>query len=117
MTRIFGYLGGYFWSSNVAVRDFSVLINVHLYSSATFRISIGKDEIKLVQKSDWLWDGSILFNLSVPKGIHVDLNVRIPGWTHGWEVRGIYSGLSLKSSNIVLGNHLPFRQSILSRVT
>jgi DUF1680 family protein len=117
VTRLLGYLGGYFWTGNVDVRDFSVLINVHLYGSATLTVPIGNDEVKLVQKSDWPWDGSILFNLSVPKGIQVDLNLRIPGWAHDWEVRCIYSGSTFKFSNTDSRYHLPFRQSILLRVT
>jgi DUF1680 family protein len=86
VTRLLGYIGGYLWSFTTEEKKKSVQVNVHMYSSAQLSILIGKDTVKLEQKSNWPWDGKIELSLRSPSEVSTTIKLRIPGWAEGWEV-------------------------------
>ena len=87
MTRTLGFLGGYVWSSNSDVERRQATINVHLYTSATLKLEIGDSEVHISQSTDWPWDGTVKFDITISgPPIDISLRLRIPGWSSSHEV-------------------------------
>ncbi|KAI2624956.1 glycoside hydrolase family 127 protein [Hypoxylon sp. NC1633] len=76
--RLFGSLGGYLWDYGGDGDD--AYVNVHLYTTAKVSFEVGDKQIMLEQKSNWPWEGNILFNLQAPSSANVTLKLRIPSW-------------------------------------
>lgn len=85
VTRTLGFLGGYLWSHTV--KDQSVIVNVHLYSSASLNVQTSEYTVKITQQTDWPWSGDVNFDVQTG-GAFVDLQVRlrIPDWAKEWQV-------------------------------
>lgn len=83
LLRLFGCLGGYVWDFGCDEGD--AFINVHLYTWAkcTFDAGEGGNSITLEQKSNWPWEGNILFQLQAPLSVSTTVRLRIPGWAEG----------------------------------
>lgn len=86
MTRLLGYIGGYLWGFNTDDKK-SVQVNVHLYSSATLKIPIGKKRVEITQRSNWPWDGNVYFSVRDVPDVSVTIKLRIPSWATSYEVR------------------------------
>ncbi|KAI1085310.1 glycoside hydrolase family 127 protein [Whalleya microplaca] len=78
VTRLFGSIGGYIWDYGGTGKD--VFVNVHLYATAEVTFQVGEQQIVLEQKSNWPWEGNILFQLQAPESANVTLRLRIPAW-------------------------------------
>jgi uncharacterized protein len=89
VTRLLGYIGGYLWSFDANEQKKSAQVKVHMYSSAQLAIPVGKDTVKLEQKSNWPWDGKIEFDLQGASEVATTIKLRIPAWAEGWEVRRV----------------------------
>ncbi|KAI0012272.1 glycoside hydrolase family 127 protein [Xylariaceae sp. FL0662B] len=76
--RLFGSIGGYMWDYGGKGKD--VFVNVHLYTTARVEFQVGEQQIVLEQKSNWPWEGNILFQLQAPASANVTLKLRIPAW-------------------------------------
>ncbi|RDW89779.1 hypothetical protein BP6252_01811 [Coleophoma cylindrospora] len=83
ITRTFGMLGGYLWSSNVKGKD--VAINVHLYNSATLSLDVDGTPVTLQQETDWPWKSSVSFTLDTTPSLNVTIRLRIPSWVQASE--------------------------------
>ncbi|OTA70433.1 glycoside hydrolase family 127 protein [Hypoxylon sp. EC38] len=77
--RLFGCLGGYLWDYGGSGKD--AYVNVHLYTKAKVTFQVEDQEITLEQKSNWPWEGNILFQLQAPLSTNVTVKLRIPSWT------------------------------------
>lgn len=101
VSRLFGSLGGYLWhfGSSTADSDSGVEeahVNVHLYTTAKLKFETDKRRpVVLEQKTNWPWEGNIMFTLSTPPKTHpgphhtaapplkTTIRLRIPSWSHG----------------------------------
>lgn len=88
VTRLFGSLGGYFWSSEVNDSRKTVDVNVHLYGSATYKVETSAGAVEVTQKSNWPLEGSIAFEVKNTTGYAVQVRLRIPQYAETFEVRG-----------------------------
>lgn len=79
--RLFGSLGGYLWDYGGTGKD--AYVNVHLYTTAKLKFQVEDQEISLEQKSNWPWEGNILFQLEAPAATNVTIRLRIPSWAQG----------------------------------
>ncbi len=87
VTRLLGYIGGYLWSSQTNLEKKTVQVNVHMYSSAVLKVPVGKELVKLEQKSNWPWDGKIEFSVENSTNIPTTIKLRIPAWAgECWQV-------------------------------
>lgn len=84
LTRLYGSLGGYLWDYGEGTENGQVEVNVHLYTSAevTFKTESG-GAITLRQKSNWPWEGNILFQLASEKPCQTTIRLRLPAWSAG----------------------------------
>lgn len=82
LTRLYGSLGGYLWDYGESGETGQVDINVHLYTSAevTFDTKPG-GSVTLRQKSNWPWEGNILFELTSEKPCQTTIRLRLPAWS------------------------------------
>src|ERR1700753_1174842 len=65
VARVLGHISGYVFSTE-KVSSTSATVNVHLFASATLRFKLdGSDNktVSLAQKTDYPWNGEIVFNL------------------------------------------------------
>lgn len=104
VSRLFGSLGGYLWhfgssaANPAAAADDDngierVYINVHLYTTARLEFKTEKRRpVVLEQKSNWPWEGNIMFTLSTPptlpishhaRPLQTTIRLRIPSWSGG----------------------------------
>ncbi|WYZ41481.1 hypothetical protein EsH8_V_000376 [Colletotrichum jinshuiense] len=83
VTRLFGSLGGYLWDYGGDEAKGEAFVNVHLYTSAEVKFPVGGAEVTLSQKSNWPWEGNILFQLKGAEGLATTIRLRIPAWSKG----------------------------------
>lgn len=99
VSRLFGSLGGYLWhfgsgsgSSGTSVRDDDkeeeeedAFINVHLYASAraSFTTRRAGHPVTLEQKTNWPWEGNVLFTLRAHPATRTTIRLRVPAWSRG----------------------------------
>jgi DUF1680 family protein len=86
VTRLLGYIGGYLWTSKADEEKNSAEVNIHMYSSAQLAVPVGKDIIKLEQKSNWPWEAKTELELRDAGDVSVTVRLRIPSWAEDWEV-------------------------------
>jgi uncharacterized protein len=89
VTRTFGMLGGYLWSSNVNEQE--VEIDVHLYNSAVLSFNVAGGTVSLKQDTNWPWDNSVMFTLEAPASLDVTIKLRIPSWAKPFEDGRLYT--------------------------
>jgi len=87
VTRLLGYIGGYLWTSQTGESESSVAVNVHMYTSATLSIPLGKQVVEIEQKSNWPWEGNIEFAIRNLGELSATMKLRIPSWATTWQVR------------------------------
>jgi uncharacterized protein len=95
VTRILGYLGGFFWTVIPSESKDHFTVNVHMYGAATLEIPVGDRTIKIQQQSEWPWKGDIHFKVDIPSDISVDINFRIPQYLQAdrWQVSASFLGI------------------------
>ncbi|KAI0842688.1 glycoside hydrolase family 127 protein [Hypoxylon sp. FL0890] len=76
--RLFGCLGGYLWDYGGNGKD--AYVNVHLYTTAKVTFPVEDQRITLEQKSNWPWEGNILFQLQASSSTNITIKLRIPSW-------------------------------------
>ncbi|KAI1331873.1 glycoside hydrolase family 127 protein [Xylariaceae sp. FL0255] len=78
VSRLFGSLGGYLWDYGGKEQD--VFINVHLYTTAKVSFQVDKQDVVFEQKSNWPWEGKVIFQFEAPPSTKTTIKLRIPGW-------------------------------------
>ncbi|KAK7418320.1 hypothetical protein QQZ08_011307 [Neonectria magnoliae] len=81
VSRLFGSLGGYLW--DYGFEGESAFINVHLYAGAKVSFAANGTPITLEQKSNWPWEGNVMFTLSSPSPLQMTIRLRLPAWSNG----------------------------------
>ncbi|KAK1725359.1 uncharacterized protein BDZ83DRAFT_576784 [Colletotrichum acutatum] len=91
VTRLFGSLGGYLWDYGGVGGEgeggkTGAFVNVHLYTSAEVKFPVEGTEVTFSQKSNWPWEGNILFQLKGAESLDTTIRLRIPAWAtqHGY---------------------------------
>ncbi|EXF74526.1 hypothetical protein CFIO01_02004 [Colletotrichum fioriniae PJ7] len=85
VTRLFGSLGGYLWDYGGVHGEneegkTGAFVNVHLYTSAEVKFPVEGAEVTFSQKSNWPWEGNILFQLKGAESLDTTIRLRIPAW-------------------------------------
>lgn len=60
---------------------------VHLYAASTAQLTLGGTDVKMIQNTDYPWDGRVSFRLGLTGPSRFKLALRIPGWCNGATVR------------------------------
>ncbi|KAF7544783.1 hypothetical protein G7Z17_g9679 [Cylindrodendrum hubeiense] len=81
VSRLFGSLGGYIW--DYGSEGDGAFINVHLYTGAKVTFDANGASVSLEQKSNWPWEGNILFKLSASSPLQATIRLRLPAWSNG----------------------------------
>ena len=104
---MFGSLGGYLWDYGGHEQD--IFVNVHLYTTAKVSFQVEEHAIVFEQKSNWPWEGNIMFQLEAPPSAKTIVRLRIPAWAKDkFTVRSIRPCYGVESAGIVSGTNLPF---------
>jgi len=77
IVRFIPSLPGYFY----AVKDNDLYIN--LYTNNTAEIALANNEIKLIQRTEYPWEGTISIDIEPKKSKEFTVKLRIPGWAKG----------------------------------
>ena len=64
-----------------ATKDKSLYVN--LYVASESEIEVDGQPVRLLQQSDYPWDGAVLLTVTPPAQKQFSLRLRIPGWVHG----------------------------------
>ncbi|KAK6203674.1 hypothetical protein LQW54_008880 [Pestalotiopsis sp. IQ-011] len=79
LMRLYGSLGGYLWDHGTNAEG--AFVNVHLYTTAQLDFDVKGQKVKFAQRSDWPWNGKIVFELD--SDANVDIRLRLPAWSGG----------------------------------
>ena len=82
--RLLGSIGGYAWKSHVEEAAADVVVN--LYLSSTLRLSVGKQDVRILQETDWPWSGDVKIIVQNAPSIRLTMMLRIPGWSKAYKV-------------------------------
>lgn len=66
--------------------DKAIYLNLFVASKAS--ITVGNNKVKLIQKTDYPWDGRVTVTVSPQRRSTFALNIRIPGWAQNRPVPG-----------------------------
>lgn len=58
---------------------------VNLFIGSTAEVMLGKQTVKIIQKTEYPWKGQVTLVLQPEKDMEFALNIRIPGWVQGRE--------------------------------
>lgn len=81
ISRLLSSLGEYIYSQSEKG------INVHLYIEGQGMFDINGQQVTLVQKSNYPWEGNINFSLEMEEKTEFTLKLRIPAWSKGAVLR------------------------------
>lgn len=89
VSRLLGSIGGFIWSATIenAQERTQVVVNVHLFTSATLKVPTKYGVVEVVQESKYPLEEPVTFQTTFPREVNVILRVRIPSWAEGWSVR------------------------------
>jgi hypothetical protein len=108
VTRFIASVSGYVY----AFRGDELFVN--LYASNEAKLSLNNRNVRVVQETDYPWNGTIRLTLHPePNEMEMALNLRIPGWALGRPVAGnLYRYLNNEPANIsikVNGEAIPLK--------
>jgi DUF1680 family protein len=87
VTRTLGILGGYVWTFSADAETGSATVNVHLYTAAALQFQVGNSVVKIVQSTNWPWNGNVAISISIDgPPVAVEMRLRMPGWSSPAEV-------------------------------
>jgi uncharacterized protein len=95
ITRLIPSIPGYMY----AVKDDAMYVN--LFAKSTSKISLGKDDIQVIQENNYPWDGNLIFKVDPKFSASFKLLIRIPGWARDEVMASdLYSFTERKSERI-----------------
>ncbi|KAJ5112117.1 Six-hairpin glycosidase [Penicillium argentinense] len=101
VTRTLGFLGGYIWSHSM--QDDFVVVNVHLYTSASLNLQTAESTVQITQTTDWPWDGDVTFDVKTEgPQIKLELRLRIAGWAASWQITPRPDNLDIRDGYVYL---------------
>lgn len=77
--RLIASVGGFAYAQT----DNAVIVNMYMGSEATLKLkgpSGGDVPVKIVQTTQYPWDGAVQLTMNVPEPTQFDLLLRVPGW-------------------------------------
>ena len=79
-------------------------VYAQLYHDNAVLLEIGGQELKLVQSTNYPWDGTIKFSVEAPKPIGFELALRIPEWCYDYRlsVNGDAQSIAIEQGYAVL---------------
>jgi DUF1680 family protein len=77
LLRLLTSFGAYVYNASASQ------VSVDLYVQGSARFELGGTQLKLHQRSNYPWDGSISIKLELEQAAQFSLRLRIPGWTRG----------------------------------
>ena len=97
VTRFLPSLPGYVY----ATKANELIVNLFMDSESELRVN--NNPVKINQKTNYPWDGTIKITLSPAKAATFPLSIRIPGWANGQAIPGdLYTYQDKQSKPIVL---------------
>jgi DUF1680 family protein len=81
IARTLASLGGFFYSTGE--QD----IWVHLFAQGSVQLQVAGQEIHLSQETQYPWDGTVKFEVSLAAPQTFTLHLRVPGWCPRWGLR------------------------------
>ena len=97
IVRFIPSLSGYLY----AVKDNDIYIN--LYTQNTAEILLANNEVKLIQRTEYPWQGTISLNVEPKKSKEFAIMLRIPGWAKGEVLPGkLYEYLDNRAVNWIV---------------
>jgi DUF1680 family protein len=108
VTRFIASVSGYVY----AVKGDELFVN--LYASNVAKLSLDNKNLRIVQETDYPWNGTIRLTLHPePEEMQMTLNLRVPGWAQGRPLASdLYHYLNYESANIsakVNGDAIPLK--------
>lgn len=75
------------------------VIHTHLYIGSESVIEVEDVKVKLVQETNYPWDGNVQIKVAETDGDEFAIALRIPGWCRGAEIRLNNEKLDMKTEN------------------
>ncbi|KAK4626203.1 Non-reducing end beta-L-arabinofuranosidase [Fulvia fulva] len=100
MLRVLGSIGGYIWNLQQN-DDARPVVTVNLYISSTLETEITGQPLRITQKTDYPWDGTVDFDVgsSVPG---LELRVRSPAYASSHDISPACPGAQLQDGYLSL---------------
>ncbi|MDD4189848.1 MAG: glycoside hydrolase family 127 protein [Mangrovibacterium sp.] len=95
ISRFIPSIGSYIYLKN----DDELFINLYMGNEAN--LEIAKTKLKLVQSTNYPWDGKIVFQIDPEKPVSFNLKLRIPGWCKSFQV--LLNGESVSTQSVENG--------------
>lgn len=97
MTRFLPSMPGYVYAQN----NNDLYINLFVGSESTINLPVGN--IKIIQKTEYPWQGKNEILIEPEKNTKFALHIRIPGWANGQVVPGnLYSGVIKSKKSVTI---------------
>jgi DUF1680 family protein len=80
VARLVASVGGYFYSTGADA------VAIHLYGGSTASLAVGGRAVRIVQESDYPWDGRVRITIAPDAPARFTLKLRVPGWARGASV-------------------------------
>jgi hypothetical protein len=77
VARLVASVAGYFYSTGENT------VAVHLYGGSTASVTLGERTVRIVQRSDYPWNGRIQIAVEPNAPTRFTLKLRVPGWSRG----------------------------------
>jgi DUF1680 family protein len=77
VARLVASVGGYFYSTGPEA------VAIHLYGDSTATLKVGGQGVRIVQASDYPWDGKVRVTIETDAPLRFTLRLRVPGWARG----------------------------------
>lgn len=97
MTRFLPSMPGYVYAQN----NNDLFVNLFVGSESTINLPVGN--IKIIQKTEYPWQGKNEIQIDPEKNTRFALHIRIPGWANGEVVPGdLYSGVIKSKKSVTI---------------
>ncbi len=81
VARLLASLGAYVASQGAAEAA------VHLYAQGSMRLNLAGEDVRLRQRTDYPWEGRVVFEVGLGRAVRFALRLRLPGWCRGPALR------------------------------
>lgn len=102
ISRLIASLGQYIYTYS----DHEIYIHLYISGHADFNISVGK--VRIIQKTDYPWDGRICISIDTQQKEEFVLACRIPGWCSRFNV--MVNGEKVDADNIMENGYIKIKR-------
>ena len=81
LSRLLSSIGGYMFSKTYTA------LYVHLYADSTMETKIGNRLVRLVQKTEYPWEGDVVISVHSERAGNFSLALRIPSWCRRTKIK------------------------------